>query len=586
MADAPSTPSKVHNRLHELTVLCLEEAIEPQQVQELNRILQTDQAYRDYYLALISFHVNLDQTADTLDVRSEAQDASVFQEAVKKDLEDTSIRHFIELTPGDEQPDHQEPDRSPVVRPVFGHRELWKSLMNAAAIILIALTVVKLDQVLWRSVARHDPQLPLATLVDQVGELKEVDAESAYVNGADLYAHTLYTLNRNEVVEAVFLNGAQVSIEGPATFSLMDGETVFLEEGRAYVSVPKGTQGFTLESHEARVIDLGTEFGLEVDHEGNSQIYTYDGLVSVMAIREGNTVSQDFVEAGQARRLPRNSTEIREIAFEENRFIRRIDSQAELVWRGESVNLADIVSGGDGIGRGEHNRGVDINSGRFTRHLASITAVEGRAGLRSVPDSAYIDCVFVPGVDVNASPIASDGSMTMTFPATSGMLWGYVFNGAFHQGSPKPARHALVLDGIVYGDIDQPAITMHSNSGITFDLHRIRQRYVGLHLKAFQSLIGISDTVEEHLERRIAEESIVELPERMIRNVESRAEFWVLLDGQVSCRQVISSRERAAEVNVSLSAGQRYLTLAVTEADDDMYFDWALFARPKLVLEK
>lgn len=138
-------------------------------------------------------------------------------------------------------------------------------------------------------------------------------------------------------------------------------------------------------------------------------------------------------------------------------------------------------------------------------------------------------------------------------------------NGAFHKGE-KVHRHTLRLNGMLFGVPDNPSIAIHSNQGITFDLLQIRQSLSDMDIKKFRSLIGISETVKDYA-------------------TDSTADFWVLLDGRKVYEKQMLNSDRAVEVEIPITVNDRYLTLAVTEADYTWGFDWALFGRPELIIE-
>ena len=50
-------------------------------------------------------------------------------------------------------------------------------------------------------------------------------------------------------------------------------------------------------------------------------------------------------------------------------------------------------------------------------------------------------------------------------------------------------------------------------------------------------------------------------------------------------QQRISSASKAGKIDIPVDESVRFLTVAVTEADDTCMFDWALLGRPELVLE-
>jgi hypothetical protein len=209
----------------------------------------------------------------------------------------------------------------------------------------------------------------------------------------------------------------------------------------------------------------------------------------------------------------------------------------------------------------------------------------GGQGYKPVPSNPYIDGVFVPGVSSGMAQIASTGLQTGEFPKTSGMMWGYILDGAWHYSFDVP-RHNLKLDGVTFDGKENPAIMMHSNLGITFDMSAIRGKLPGMRIKSFSSVFGISETVEKWLKSRDFKDWD-QTPEvlRLAAERHSKAEFWVFLDGKRVLRQKVSSASKAGNIDIPIDESVRFLTLAVTEADDTCMFDWALFGRPELILE-
>ena len=107
------------------------------------------------------------------------------------------------------------------------------------------------------------------------------------------------TIELNEgLAEIEFDNGAIVIVEGPARLDLPAGDRAFLHYGRLRSIVPLEAYGFTVESADVKVVDLGTEFGFEVDPEGLAEIHVFDGEVEMF---EGQDRKQKrLLAAGQA----------------------------------------------------------------------------------------------------------------------------------------------------------------------------------------------------------------------------------------------------------------------------------------------
>ena len=90
------------------------------------------------------------------------------------------------------------------------------------------------------------------------------------------------------LVEIQFDDGARVRIEGPAEFAAQSGRRMELSQGRIAAYVPPRARGFTIVTPTAEVVDLGTEFGLEVGSDGNTEVQVVRGIVSVTAVETKN----------------------------------------------------------------------------------------------------------------------------------------------------------------------------------------------------------------------------------------------------------------------------------------------------------
>lgn len=81
-------------------------------------------------------------------------------------------------------------------------------------------------------------------------------------------------------VELEFFNGARVVIEGPADLQLVSGGEFICRSGKVSAYVPRQARGFKIITPSARVVDLGTAFGLNVS-DVNSDVHVFEGKVEV-----------------------------------------------------------------------------------------------------------------------------------------------------------------------------------------------------------------------------------------------------------------------------------------------------------------
>lgn len=86
-------------------------------------------------------------------------------------------------------------------------------------------------------------------------------------------------------VELVFDTGVKVIVRGPADFEIRAGDRAFSRLGRISAHVGVDGQGFTIETPLATVVDLGTEFTIEVGPSGATDVAVLRGLVD-LAVNE------------------------------------------------------------------------------------------------------------------------------------------------------------------------------------------------------------------------------------------------------------------------------------------------------------
>ncbi len=127
-------------------------------------------------------------------------------------------------------------------------------------------------------------------------------------------------------VEVTIQNGARILLEGPATLELLTPLRAYLQAGRAVVHVPAAATGFVLETRDANVLDVGTEFGVKVGPERGTEVQVYQGSVFTSAKSAGGrTNSPQRMLAGSAARLDPDATAtFQNLPFAPDRFVRQL----------------------------------------------------------------------------------------------------------------------------------------------------------------------------------------------------------------------------------------------------------------------
>lgn len=127
---------------------------------------------------------------------------------------------------------------------------------------------------------------PVATLVQ---------AENCKWAGSDLPTAVNSKLGTGTLalVEGIatlkFKSGATVTIEAPTTLEVRDAMHCRLVEGSLTAEVPESAHGFTVDTPDIKVKDLGTRFGLTAGSSGNSQVRVFEGEVEIGGMKDGVT---------------------------------------------------------------------------------------------------------------------------------------------------------------------------------------------------------------------------------------------------------------------------------------------------------
>ncbi len=83
------------------------------------------------------------------------------------------------------------------------------------------------------------------------------------------------------LVHLEFYSGAQLIVEGPADLDLVTSNQAICRLGKLRAKVPEVARGFSVQSHHFELVDLGTEFGLDISDGGASEVLVFDGEVEI-----------------------------------------------------------------------------------------------------------------------------------------------------------------------------------------------------------------------------------------------------------------------------------------------------------------
>lgn len=305
------------------------------------------------------------------------------------------------------------------VTSVTGVSWRWKafSFASAAAVVLLAA-------VLWMQNAPRDAGVQ-AVAVLRASYEAVIDGREVLPGELPMRAGT-YRLERGSV-QLRFAKGANVVIEGPAMFDLVDASTMHLNQGSVWAHCPEEARGFAVRMPGGReLVDFGTEFGARVDAVGGAQVKVMQGEVK---IRDAVARTLDLTEGEAAHwevtapPLAVNAATVKPFQSEQ--------MLAEKVKSAPALDQQTVVSFRDGKG-GEWNRGENWSSGALPGAHALERAVINQSRVVRVlpglpPPLHPVDIHVSNGPPPHASP---DGTLEIRGDLECAMLRIATANGA------------------------------------------------------------------------------------------------------------------------------------------------------------
>jgi len=174
----------------------------------------------------------------------------------------------------------------------------------------------------------------VATLTDCLNA-KWMDDTAPMTKGTRIETGNKRFLLREGYAELLFDNQARVVLEGPVEFQILAEDRVGLSYGKVYARVPQTAAGFSVYTPNAKIIDLGTEFGVQVEISGNTQLHVLKGKTMLMAGKTDRVNME--ISQGNARKISGKDGKISNIRCQSDHFVRVINSESHCIWRGQNL---------------------------------------------------------------------------------------------------------------------------------------------------------------------------------------------------------------------------------------------------------
>ncbi len=168
-------------------------------------------------------------------------------------------------------------------------------------------------------------QHPTAKIIATV-DCKWSENSKTFADNAKLECGETVKLDSG-LAKIAFDDRAEVILEGPAEFRVESDMSAKLLYGRLSAKVTDKGHGFTIYGPEMRVLDLGTEFGLNVDPSGRSQVHVFKGEVEVALMRkDGLAIRSQLISQHKAAAIDLQGREIGDLRLDPAEFIRTFEA--------------------------------------------------------------------------------------------------------------------------------------------------------------------------------------------------------------------------------------------------------------------
>jgi hypothetical protein len=216
---------------------------------------------------------------------------------------------------------------------IAGERSNRRLLAAAAAAASVALVAMSL-WVLWYLDDSPQPiALPsggegVATFAS-LGTIRQTEGcvwepPISLASGSKFSRGTLSLVSGN--AELQFTSGTNIVLEGPCELEVLSADAAYLLAGKVFVDVTELSDGFTLETPDATIVDLGTEYAVLLDDE-STEIHVFEGSVIWEPGGNAKATFAEQIEAGEARRYVRSRpTQGARIPLGMRQFVRSLEA--------------------------------------------------------------------------------------------------------------------------------------------------------------------------------------------------------------------------------------------------------------------
>jgi hypothetical protein len=377
---------------------------------------------------------------------------------------------------------------------------LWSVALAVNAVIVVLLSMAVAPQ-FWKRWDLARPQIEKSESITTARLVSATDCNwigNVPTVGSHFTAQTLALRSGSALIE--FGKGAQVVIEGPCEFAIQTMDRGYLRRGSLVARVPQQAIGFTVETPTAKIVDLGTEFGVETDERGMTEVQVFKGNVRLHpgATTDDSSpaLSAITLGAGMARRIEAphgRAALVQRIDARPNRF-----SAQFLAAMSKRIAVSGVMASSEFPGRGPNNliNGSGMHGDRHDNDpeagimwLSDGSPVEGQYILFDLGKLSRIESLKVWNCNESSSNVyAARGVKQADIyvsdtgkvnPLTNPQEWRLVVADQKFSAADGTAEYATP-DTIALGNVEARFVAIVIDERLGHDPTQPNMHYVGL----------------------------------------------------------------------------------------------------------
>ena len=202
-----------------------------------------------------------------------------------------------------------------------------------------------------------------------------------------------------------FKSGAEVIVEGPSDFKIINDMHIYLTSGKVVADIPPSAHGFKVDTMNSNTIDLGTKFAVATNNKDETEIHVIEGLVKSKSINKDQFTE---LRKDEALKVTRDNSSKKQEA-DSGKFLtmlppEKVNALKYILWR---------------FDEGKGNKASEISHGYEKAYSAQLKSTAGKMSIPKWVDGKFGKAVKFDGktnyVQTDFPGIGGANSRTVCF---------------------------------------------------------------------------------------------------------------------------------------------------------------------------